>query len=252
MCIILGHIHSVKSTRIFVLPNQSKTRQLTFYKNSVSTPDENLMILPVPNIETIVLEKVKYKALFDDLHSSVTYDAVSRVPYETASFTRSLSAAATLQVIEHGSYLVSIAPTLADLSRLDTRIFDVPTDLDAFFRKHYSSEFGYLCCVLKEGSKTYEPLAYSHRLHSNGRLFVPTLHFHNHYGRVDTDHADWDHLIYSAETLQEANYKYRSNPTNAVKWKKLPADFCLSPSSPIRCAELTGHHANRDLSFVIA
>ncbi len=250
MCIIPGPIQSVSDTKIFVLPNANKSRQLTFYMNSVKTPEENMMILPVPNIQSLQLHTVKYKALFKDLKSSVY-----RIPersYDYYPIENSLRCAASiepLEVISHGSYLVSIAPTLEDLFRLDTSVFEFSQELYSFFSKHYSREFGYLCCKLKEGKQDYEPISYSHNLHSCGKLFVPTLHYHNHHGKIDTQKADWDHLIYSAGTLKEANLKFLSNSENKVRWKKLPEGFQYAESMPIRCAELTGNQQNRDIAF---
>jgi hypothetical protein len=253
MCIIPGPIQSVTNTKIFVLPNQDKTRQLTFYMNSVETPDDNMMILPVPNIQSLQLHTVKYKALFKDLGNSV-YRIPERpyMPYYGENMLRCASVIEPLEVISHGSYLVSIAPTLEDLFRLDMSVFEFSQELYDFFAKHYTREFGYLCCKLKEGSQEYEPISYSHNIHSSGKLFVPTLHYHNHYGKIDTQNADWDHLIYSAGTLKEANLKFISNSENKVRWKKLPEGFQYAESAPIRCAELTGNQHNRDIAFVVA
>ena len=252
MCIIPGPITSVNQTKLFVLPNRNRTRQMTFYMNSVDSPDENMMILPVPNIETLDLHTVKYKGLFRDLRSSV-----GKIPTRSYDFglTRSLSASAsfqeTLPVFEHGSYLVSVAPTLEDLSRLNTSVFELPPDIFTFFAKHYTREFGYLCCKLKEGKADYEPICYSHRLHSNGKLFVPTLHYHNHGGHANTQSADWDHMIYSVGTTKHANYDYYSHNENKVAWKKLPEEFRHAVTSPVRCASISGYQENRDIAFAL-
>lgn len=252
MCIISGPIRSVKNTKLFVLPNKDKTRQMTFYLNSVDSHDENMMILPVPNIDSLQLHTIKYKSLFKNLADSV-YKIPTRSWNLEMNTLRSAASASfeTLEVFSHGSYLVSIAPTLQDLFRLDNTIFDFTPELHDFFAKHYTSEFGYLCCKLKEGKQDYEPICYSHALHSNKKLFVPTLHYHNHHGRVDTEHADWDHLIYSAGTTKDANLAYMSNSENKINWKKLPEDYRYEAATPIRCAELEGHQPNRDIAFVI-
>lgn len=253
MCIILGPIRSVDQTRIFVLPSRDNSRQMTFYLNSVDSPDENMMILPVPNIKSLELHKIKYKAMFDHLYSSVL-----RIPQRSWHHSlelNTLRCAASIEplpVISHGSYLVSVAPTLEDLTRLDTSVFDMTEELYNFFAKNYTREFGYLCCRLKEGKQDYEPICYSHDLHSNGRLFVPTLHYHNHHGRVDTEHADWDHLIYSIGTSEHANLEFLSKKTNKILWQRFPEPFRYAAEMPIRCAELTGNQPNRDIAFALA
>lgn len=254
MCIILGEVNKVSQTKLFVLPNKSKTRQMTFYSNAVSTPKENMMILPVPNSDnSIELHTIRYKSMFDDLKRSVK----SLYESEVSNYdTRSLSAFAshkreTLEIISHGSYLVSIAPQLEDLLRLDMRVFELTPDLYHFFGSHYNREFSFLCCVLKRGVEAYEPLCYSHPMHSSGKLFVPTLHYHVHGNTVDTDSADWDHTIYSVNTEEKANRGYTSNYYNNVNWKHFPEEYQKLNVSSIRCARIDGEHPNRDLAFVV-
>jgi hypothetical protein len=251
MCIILGEVASVSQTRLFVLPNNDKTRQMTFYSNAVDSPEQNMMILPVPNsTDSLQLHTIKYKSLFDDLKNSVR--STSRGTSHNL-YTRSLASASfnrePLEIISHGSYLVSIAPKLEDLLRLNTNVFELTPDLYKFFGTHYSREFSYLCCVLKEGMEAYEPLCYSHPMHSSGKLFVPTMHYHNHEGRIETDTADWDHLIYSVGTSERANLGFLSNYENEVAWSHFPADFKKLKVASVRCSKLKGHHKNQDLAF---
>ena len=253
MCILLGEIHRVSKTKLFVLSNKDKTRQMTFYSNVVGTPEENMMILPVPGDGRIELHNIDYKTMFGDLKRSVT--SLYRDPF-SYGMTRSLAATASiprdaLEVFNHGSYLVSIAPHLEDLSRLDETVFDFPPELFHFFRKHYTREFSYICCVLKSGTQEYEPLCYSHPLHSSGRLFVPTLHYHKHGGQVHTDSADWDHMIYSVGTEEKANRGYSSNYYNNVDWTHFPKEYQKINVSSIRCAEIKGHYPNKDLAFAL-
>lgn len=249
MCIILGEVNRVSKTKLFVLANKDKTRQMTFYSNIVSTSDENMMILPVPGDGPIELHRIDYKTMFSDLKRSVT--SLHRESYSN-HMTRSFASAVpreTLEVFTHGSYLVSIAPQIEDLLRLNESVFDLTPELFDFFAKHYTREFSYICCVLKPGTKEYEPLCYSHALHSSGRLFVPTLHYHDHGGDVRTQDADWDHLIYSVSTEEKANRGYSSNYYNNVDWSRFPKEFQKVNVNSIRCAEIQGHYPNKDISF---
>lgn len=253
MCIILGQVNSVSSTHLFVAPSSSGTRQLTVYKNTVETPEDNLMVLPIPHPESLKLHTLTYKKLFDHLRNSVeSLSRSSSSPYFYASLSLSRSCAAVLPVYDYGSYKVSIAPTLEDLFRLDATVFDLPDGIVDFFATHYSREFGYLCCQLKPGKTEYEPVCYSHDLHSSGKLFVPTLHYHIHEGHTHTDAADWDHYVYSVGTTPVANLGYRSHSENEVVWSKLPDEFRRAKTDPIRLARITGHHPNHDLSFVLS
>lgn len=259
MCIILGQVHSVTQTKLFVLPNKDKSRQMTFYSNAVSTPKENMMILPVPGgaagdgeTSTIELHSIKYKTMFHDLKRSVRSIYEERAPnYLTRSFSASASISRdTLEIIAHGSYLVSIAPTIEDLLRLDTNVFHLTPELFTFFANNYSREFSYLCCVLKKGSEAYEPLCYSHPLHSSGKLFVPTLHYHVHENdSVHTESADWDHTIYSVCTEEKANRAYTSNYYNNVDWSVFPEDYQKIKVTSVRCAEIKGYQKNTDVAL---
>jgi len=250
MCIILGEVNRVSKTKLFVLPNKDKTRQMTFYSNVVGTHDDNMMILPVPGEGPIELHRIEYKQMFRDLERSVT--STSR-PEQSNYLSRSASASAsprdTLEVFNHGSYLVSIAPQIEDLFRLDKSLFEFTPELFDFFAKHYNRQFSYICCVLKPGTQKYEPLCYSHPMHSSEKLFVPTLHYHNHGGRVHTDSADWDHMIYSVNTAEKANLGYTSNYYNGVNWKHFPPEFQKEKFNSIRCSKITGYYPNKDIAF---
>lgn len=254
MCIILGQVHRVSQTKLFVLPNKDKTRQMTFYSNAVHTPDENMMILPVPNSEdSIQLHKIQYKKLFEDLKRSVksTYESPSHNFNTRSLYASAFTERKPLEIISHGSYLVSIAPRLEDLLRLDESVFDFTPELYSFFGNHYSREFSYICCVLKPGLEAYEPLCYSHPIHSSGRLFVPTLHYHNHGNQVNTDSADWDHTIYSVNTEEKANRGFTSNYYNNVEWRHFPEEYQKINVTSVRCASISGHYPNKDISFAI-
>jgi hypothetical protein len=249
MCIVPFPVNSIESTKIFVLPSEDKKRQMTFYKNDVDSIEENMMILPFPNPKSLQLHKIRYKAMFDDLESSVW--KISTRSYEMVYAMAPMSRCASLEyipVISHGSYLISIAEKLEDLSRINPTVFDLPEGIFDFFRNHYNSQFGYLVCKLKEGKSKYEPLCYSHQALPD-KLFVPTLHYHNHNGKVDTDKADWDHLIYSLGTGEEANMKYKSYKSNKVDWRKFPEGYQHSVHSLIRCAAIEGNYPNKDLAF---
>jgi hypothetical protein len=251
MCIVPFPVHSISSTNLFVLPSTDGKRQMTFYKNDVDSMEDNLMILPYPNAKSVQLHTIKYKALFDDLKKSVykppTYSYIPMDMYVT----RSLSATASyVPVISHGSYLVSICENLQDLNRVDPSVFTLPPSIFPFFAKHYNSSFGYLVCRLKEGKHEYEPLCYSHDIIEEKKLFVPTLHYHDHgNGKVKTETADWDHKIYSCGTTKYANQEYMSYKENKLLWKRFPLDYQLGINKPIRCAEISGSYPNKDIAF---
>jgi hypothetical protein len=253
MCIVPFPVHSISSTKLFVLPSKDGKRQMTFYKNDVDSMEENLMILPYPNPSSVKLHKIRYKAMFDDLKKSVFKPPTRSYPMYDMYATRSLCASASyVPVISHGSYLVSICETLDDLNRVDPTVFTLPPSIFPFFAKHYNSQFGYLVCRLKEGKHEYEPLCYSHDVLMENKVFVPTLHYHDHgNGSVKTDAADWDHAIYSCGTTKQANQEYMSYKENKLLWNRFPEEFQLGTHQPVRCAEITGSYPNKDIAFEI-
>jgi hypothetical protein len=124
-------------------------------------------------------------------------------------------------------------------------------ELYQFFGNHYNREFSFLCCKLKRGTEAYEPLCYSHPMHSSGKLFVPTMHYHVHDNEVDTDTADWDHTIYSVNTEEKANRGYTSNYYNNVNWSHFPEEYQKLNVSSIRCARIDGQYPNKDIAFAV-
>lgn len=239
MCIIAGPVDDVSKTKIFVLPSHDKQRQMTFYSNAVASPMNNLMILPVPYPSSVILHSIEYKNLFQDLAHSVSgsrgFSVATRNAYAGGD---------TLDIIDHGSYLVSIVQSIYDLQRLDP-MFRVTQDLIDILANEYSEVFGYICCVLKPGLHSYEPLCYSHNMLENEDMFVPTLHIHGDI--VRSSMGDWDHLIYSANTHPLANKGFKSREYNSVDWRYFPETFRGYPSTPIRCMKIEGLQENRDI-----
>ena len=112
-----------------------------------------------------------------------------------------------LEVIDVGSYQVSTAFSITDLSRIDSSVFSLSHDVAALLATNYPDNFGFIICQLKQGAQSYHPFAYSHFSFSDDgtRLFVPTRHYHPHstkqsiWARVKewvSNTADWDHKIY--------------------------------------------------------
>jgi hypothetical protein len=241
MCIITGYVESVKGTKIFAMPaSDHSDRQLVVYKNEVASIAENLMILPVPYPDTIQFERVS-KILFKHLEQSMIKQ--KRYMLEIGCMTRSV-----LPVLSIGSYRVSIVPTVDAFSRLDSRIFSLPPDLEHLMGMKYSHlPFGFLCCVLKAGVQDYEPLAYSHKMWKPNMLFIPTLHYHP---GEDSVKADWDHEVYTLRTGKEANH-CDGWPAPQNKLRTLPKGFEVDPQEPVHCWMKEGVWDNIDLELPI-
>jgi hypothetical protein len=241
MCIILSTVDKVANTKIYVSPDKENKRQLTVYSNEVATKEENAMILPVPNPETIeLLDLSNYPKFFEDCEACFT-----RVPtLSLRSFQPMNAYASLLPVFQVGSYLASIVPSLYDFSRVNRDVFDYGDDLIRVLEKNYKEGFGFILCVLKKGSHTYHPFAYTHDIQTPNRLFIPTRHYHP--GESNST-ADWDHIIYSPITELNNPREVKFRDTSPIKWKKLPETYRWAYSVPLCRWEMIGEWKNIDL-----
>lgn len=179
MCIISNPVESVSQTKIFVGPNKNLERQITVYSNQVNNVSEsNAMILPVPHPSTVqFIDLSNYKHLFTDL---------DEVFYKTESTLRSTNSlyfstdSDKLQVFNVGSYKVSLALGLNDLTRVDKSVFSLSSGCYDLLKSSYDSTFGFIICKLAKGLENYHPFAYSHQMIKPGQLFIPTKHYHDH------------------------------------------------------------------------
>lgn len=258
MCIISGPVTSVSSTKIFAMPSRSGSRQLTVYSNSVTTPAENLMCLPVPYPETVHFERVPTD-LFTQCERSFT--GGRGVP--TLGLSR--SAGPELEVRSHGSYDVVLVPSVEDTSRVPRHFATLTPEVVEFMRHEYGGRpFGFLLCRLKAGASNYEPFAYSHAT-DGSRLFLPTMHFHTHappsfqtwdrpLRSPTVSHTDWDHEIYTACTPHSAHHSLTRmpRPQNEIDWSQMPHDFVLGSKRQLHCWEIAGGaEPNRDIMIPI-
>ena len=206
MCIFAYPVKAVTATRIFATPLVGHGKQLVVYKNAVAKSKSGqpiVMLLPFFIGESgrggpMPLEMVSLEgapSFFEDLDANFIPPQKPPILRSSAGF----CSGNKLEVFKSGSYECSVAPTLADLSRLETATFQglLPdlylTDLGAMLATHYATGFGFLVCqTAKEGK--FEPIAYVCDLLPDGSVFIPTRHEHGD-GQA---RADWDHSIYFA------------------------------------------------------
>ena len=192
MCIFTPPIvEKVSKTKIFVAPLPSK-RQLTVYSNNVQIDNPVAMVLPFPSknvgkyggCRLINLED--YKDIFDDL------DLIFG-PKHSFEGARSygISTNSSLEVFQIGSYKVSIVPSLTHLYRLQFNVFNLTPDVGKVLKQNYPKGFGFVVCIIDKTGE-FHPLAYTHSLLNNAKLFIPTRHLHSHSSKE----IDWDHEIY--------------------------------------------------------
>lgn len=288
MCIISNPIESVSATKILIAPNYKLNRQLTVYSNNVNnTSNNNAMILPVPNPQTIKLHDLSnYTQLFDDCNACfINNTNFGRGNYSTNS-TNSFSL--KLPIFNVGSYQASIALSLEDIKRVDSSVFTLSDGCYELLLKEYSNPiFGFIICKLENSQKKYHPFAYSNDIYNN-KLFIPTKHYHGHtpsyeisymptvsnindspmfrntsnylsnkeinFFEKDLISPDWDHYIYLYNATSESNSdfvtmqnKYRYVWSGENEIKLNKIDFDFGQLAHFEKHQIIGKHKNIDL-----
>ena len=278
MCVISGPIVSVSATKIFAIPSKDGKRQLVAYANSVDSPADNLMILPIPGgVESVRFENVP-KELFQQCKTSFALPRGGReFGYLAANCD---SAGPDLVIHSHGSYEVVMVPSIADCARIPAHFARPTQEVLSFLQATYvvpsemkRSRVGFLFCRLRPGAVDYEPFAYSHAI-EGGSLFIPTMHFHKHPASPSmeyknlydaafapvaipsrrTAHVDkmWDHAIYVAgcavnPVIASPTLRFPS-PKNLVNWSVVSPDFAWGPGCRLSAMEIEGSQIpNQDL-----
>jgi len=174
----------VVDTKIMVYPHPEKGTQTVFYMNTVQSDTENAMVLPAYNpsgdpskITLHSLEQVP--DWFDRVE-----DLLAREP--TLSYGLCLdsnSSSRKLEVKKVGGYLVSIAPTLADLVNVDQTQLKVPLDAQQFISKTYPQNYSFVVARFAATASAVEfhPLAYTAPAEP-GVAFFPCVHYHGPEG----------------------------------------------------------------------
>ncbi len=230
MCMISLPVEKVSKTNIFVGLDSSKTSQITIYSNFVSNNSNgNAMVIPVPFPTTVKFHDVSHINNFFKLVDKSFFRQAQTLSWsnsysDSKGTTRSNS---TLEVFSVGSYQVSLAQNLSDLSRLNKEIFILSPGLSNTLESNYSdSVWGFIVFVLARDKKDYHPFGFSHKLYNN-KIYIPTRHYHEtnntnpvgymeRIGGIDTRTNPYDGLdtrtgFYSFEN----QFKPGSNSSNS-------------------------------------
>lgn len=229
MCMISTEIESVSKTKIMVAPNHNNTRQLTVYSNHVANvSNSNAMVLPVPLPQTLqFIDLSEYKDLFEDC-AKCFYNPHKMYSLNLSTNSYSMSDSMPLKVFNVGSYQVSLAMNLEQISRVDSRVFELSPGLEQTLQTFYYDKYwGFIICKLNLGPESYHPLAYSHQIIDN-KIYIPTRHYHQEVKWADANKwALGTHL------------DPKQNPLNARNWNENNIDASpmfrtekLGPASP--------------------
>ena len=215
MCILALPVRSVRNTRIFVGTNTEGDRQLTVYEmavelvarrqaaNSTESPG-NAMILPVPAGAPEQID------LIDMTEAKDFFDALERCfqPMTLGIKSRGGGSRGFLEVHQVGSYNVSIANSYEELDLINPAVFTLSDDAKQVLGSQYSRldgpKFCFVVAQLRESGQ-FHPLAFSHPIADDGKLFIPTKHEHGlKIPGVPEEslrgRAAWDHHIFHQST----------------------------------------------------
>lgn len=270
MCVIQGATSRIADTQILAFPTADKRSQVTVYSNAVQLKGQEeeqtnsaldaffpgyrvpsfsrrgdvAMILPIPRgyerfdvIDTTDCADM-FKEIDECFPEQMSFSLFSTNQAQSASF---------LAVKTCGSYKYSLVPSLADFSRVDPNVFKLDAEVGHLLGTKYPRGFAFLVCKIEE-SKKFHPIAYVHPMPEDGKLFVPTLHFHQ--GHHDQSHPDWDHQIYVVGNNQLGKAADSTEGLQSVKCLK-PLVPRVSPSM-LRKIEIKGDYPNKDLLVPVA
>lgn len=263
MCVIQGGATRVADTQILAFKSSNGYHQVTAYSNRVDLPGDaatanasNMwssfgLSLPIQQNAAMILPIPDGAKHFEMIDTSACKDMFERIDecfptelsYSFTNSSRSLSVqSASLEVKTCGSYQYTLVPSLLDFARLDRNVFSLDADVHRVLAQ-YPNNFAFLVCKLSD-SKKYHPVAYKHPLPRDGRLFVPTLHYHQ--GHHDSAVApDWDHEIYlvTKQRLGKAA-AYTAALMNVSAFRNLLPNVA---ADNFRKLEMSGNFPNQDL-----
>ena len=218
---------NVEKTTIFVAPNSNKDLQITIYSNIATTSCDNLLIIPVPNIETI-----RYINLKQDVFEILDNNFNSEIPKKHTKI---------------GNYTATIIYSVSELNLLNRNYFGTISDGIKEILEKYYLNFGFIVLKLEKSfaPKKYQPFAYTHKL-SGDKLFVPIRQHHSGSSITEELFTNMMYSIYSYNTVCEFN--------NCVQTKEFPITiktFDFGTINSFCKYDLIGFNKNKDLEIKI-
>jgi len=209
MCIFSGPISHVSGTNIMVTTvmqskivtirdkygkarrvrrpaENTKPLQLTVYSNTIeinhaASSEQTAMILPFPLIKgknrVKIMDLSNCKSLFKKLGK--LFKSSRKNQGMTLDDATDYFANGAIPVHQVGSYNTSIVPNFAAFDKLQYKQFGLSPEVKALLKQYYSKSYGFVVCILRKNAE-YHPFGYTHEIRSDGKLFVPTRHFHSH------------------------------------------------------------------------
>jgi len=250
----------LEDTKILVAPSADRKQQLTVYSNLVKNKSAtNAMILPVVAPHSVkFINLSKYNDIFEDCDKSFPVRFAYDGNDEEEGITCFSMNESYLEVQDVGSYKCSVANSIADLQRVDPRVFTITQDFVDVLTQHYDAQYwGFIICKIRDGAtdsfEEYHPIAYTHSL-IGGKLFIPTRHYHGTPSANPQVANDWDHTIYVHNASIDCEIpdgrwgKYTTMETNKCKvaWNSVPG-FTAETFKRFFRYKINGTFDNKDL-----
>lgn len=186
----------------FKIP-EGKPLQIIIYSNSVQSSDftklvdtnvpgiktpMSAMILPVPLIKGSnrikILDMSKYGNFFEDI--DMVFPSTSTNGFRgLINQSYGLDEDGMLNIEYVGNYKASIVPNFKSFDKLKYDEFNLTADVKKLLQNYYKDGFAFIVCILNnKNSKPsqFHPFAYVHELRTDGRIFIPTRHYHKKIG----------------------------------------------------------------------
>lgn len=244
MCCFSRPVTSVSSTKIFAR-NAGSGRQYLVYSMNYQAAEDLAMVLPIPVAAGAAEDALHfidlhdYADFFSDLRSGFP---LTRSAPSLNSRSREVPAAATLAVVQVGSFEASFVPRMQDFARLDPR-FRLP---DVMWKKLPAyTRFGFAVFKLKKSATSVHPMAFSFPRSDASKLFFPTVHIHD--GEIH-DRAHFDHALY-CQVGNEFHHvgDWRESPQPAKSFMRVPeSKGLIDGAAHCYLRELAGARKNED------
>jgi hypothetical protein len=242
MCCFSRPVDLVSGTHIFARAAKNG-RQFIVYSMILGAKEDLAMILPIPvpkqpkedAVRFINLEK--YTEFFTDMQGG--FPATKATGRETLGD----KPAATLEVVNVGSYEASFVPTVKDFARVDER-FRLP--MGVWDKLPQYKDYGFAVFKLKKGKSKVHPMAFEFPRADPRKLFFPTVHIHD--GQVHPQ-AKFDHALYCQPSGDERlTTGWQESPQPAGMFmKKDKAQDLLDLNAHCYRHEIKGSHKNADI-----
>jgi hypothetical protein len=196
-----------------------------------SSSGNTAMVLPFPlrkgpnRVKIINLSN--YAGIFEDLE--LLFPSTDR-GIATSLMTNEDS----LEVQYIGNYKASIIPNWNSFDKLQFNKFNLSPDTKELLGKFYRKDYGFMVCQLLSSRQNgvnhqYHPFAYCHEVREDGRLFIPTRHYHKKpisnpftkYHTLPTFQNQQDEDDSQSESLRELDDHFMNTLSLEDRWLQM-------------------------------